>query len=189
MGVETKKMKEFPLSRTHFWIEPGPVILVTTAYKRYNNVMTAGFHLMMQHAPPLLGCVIGPWDYSYKALRITKECVVAIPTVDLADKVVDIGNCSGAEVDKFKTFNLTALPAENIQAPLIAECLANIECRVVDMRMVRKYNLFILEAIKVWTDPKRKERRTIHHNGNGTFVVDGKTINLKKKMVKWPEFL
>lgn len=182
-------MEEFSLSRTHFWIEPGPIILVTTAFKGQNNILTVGFHMMVQHEPPLIGCVIGPWDYSFKALRATKECVIAIPTVDLASKVVEIGNCSGEDVDKFKAFNLTALPAKKVKAPLIAECLTNIECKVVDTRMVRKYNLFILEAVKVWTDSKRKERRTIHHNGNGTFVVDGRTIDLKKKMVKWPEFL
>jgi flavin reductase (DIM6/NTAB) family NADH-FMN oxidoreductase RutF len=182
-------MKDFPLSRTHRWIEPGPVILVTTALKGRMNVMTAGFHMMVDHDPPLIGISIGPWDYSFKALRTTKECVIAIPTVDLASKVVEIGNCSGKDVDKFKTFKLTAIPAKKVQAPLIAECLTNIECRVIDTRMVRKYNLFILEAVKVWTDPKRKERRKIHHNGDGTFTVDGRTINLKKKMVKWPEFL
>jgi len=182
-------MEEFPLGRTHFWIEPGPVILVSTAHKGFNNVMTAGFHAMLQHEPPLLGCVIGPWDYSFKALKATKECVIAIPTVDLADKVVEIGNCSGEDVDKFKTFDLTPLPAEIVEAPLIVECLANIECRVVDMSMVQKYSFFIFEAVKTWTDSKRKERRMIHHNGNGTFVVDGRTIDLKKKMVKWPEFL
>lgn len=182
-------MEEFPVSRTHFWIEPGPVILVTTASKAHFNIMTVGFHMMVRHESPLIGLVIGPWDFSYKALRATKECVIAIPTVDLAPKVVDIGNCSGEDVDKFKAFNLTALPGKKVKAPLIAECLTNIECRVADTRMVRKYDLFILEAVKVWTDSKRKERRTIHHNGDGTFVVDGRTINLKKKMVKWPEFL
>ena len=116
-------MEEFPLSRTHFWIEPGPVILMRTAFKGHHNIMTAGFQMMVQHEPPLLGCVIGPWDYSFKVLRATKECVVAIPTVDLATTVVEIGNCSGEEVDKFNAFNLTALPAEKVKAPLIAECL------------------------------------------------------------------
>lgn len=182
-------MEEFPLSRTHFWIEPGPIILVTTAHKDHANIMTVGFHMMIEHAPPLIGLIIGPWDYSFKALRATKECVIAIPTVDLASKVVDIGNCSGEDVDKFQAFQLTALQATHINAPLIAECIANIECRVFDTRLVPKYNLFILEAVKVWTDPNRKERRTLHHRGDGTFAVDGKTINLKKRMVKWPEFL
>ena len=72
--------------------------------------------------------------------------------------------------------------------PLIAECLANIECRVTDVSLVRKYNLFILKPVKAWIDPERKERRTIHHNGDGTFVVDGRVLDLRKKMVKWPDF-
>jgi flavin reductase (DIM6/NTAB) family NADH-FMN oxidoreductase RutF len=104
--------------------------------------------------------------------------------VDIAGNVVEIGNCSGQEVDKFKTFGLTPIPGKKVKAPLIAECLANIECRVVDTW--RKHNLFILEGVKAWVDMERNERRTFHANGDGTFVVDGRTLNLKKKMVKWP---
>jgi len=36
-----------------------------------------------------------------------------------------------------------------------------------------------------WSDPKRKKRRRFHANGDGVFVVDGTTIDLKKKMAKW----
>jgi flavin reductase (DIM6/NTAB) family NADH-FMN oxidoreductase RutF len=103
--------------------------------------------------------------------------------------VIEIGNCSGKDVDKFNVFGLTPIAAKKVAAPLVSECLANLECRVVDTKMVSKYNFFILEAVKVWTDPKRKERRTFHANGDGTFVVDGRTINLKKKMVKWQSLL
>ncbi len=71
----------------------------------------------------------------------------------------------------------------------MAECLANLECRVVDTSLVDKYGLFILEVVKAWTDPGHTERRTIHANGDGTFVVDGETINLRKKMVKWQAYL
>ena len=81
------------------------------------------------------------------------------------------------------------MPAQKVKPPLIAECLANLECQVVDTGMVDKYNLFILEVVKAWIDLERQERRTLHHNGDGTFVADGKTINLKKKMVKWQEYL
>ena len=91
--------------------------------------------------------------------------MIAIPTVDLARKVVDIGNCSGETIDKFAKFKLTPLPASEVEAPLIAECVANIECRVADRALVNKYSLFILEAVRIWTDPTRKERRTLHHNG------------------------
>ncbi len=161
---------------------------MTTTDNGRANIMTMGFHMMMRHAPPLIGGIIGPWDHSYHALRATGECVIAIPTVDLAKKVVDIGNCSGRDIDKFEKFQLTAAPAKAVAAPLIAECLANIECRVADTALLEKYNLFILEAVAISIDDDRKERRTLHHNGDGTFTVDGRAIDLKQRMVLWKEF-
>lgn len=161
-------MKEIPLARVFHWIEPGPVVLVTTAHKSHANVMTMSWHMMMEFEPPLIGCVIAPLDHSFTALKATRECVIAIPAVDLASKVVEIGNCSGHDVDKFNAFGLTPLPAKKVKAPLIAECLANLECRVVNTSLVNKYSFFILEVVKAWINPKRKERRTIHHNGDGT---------------------
>jgi flavin reductase (DIM6/NTAB) family NADH-FMN oxidoreductase RutF len=107
----------------------------------------------------------------------------------MIDQVVDIGNCSGEDIDKFKAFNLTPRPAQKVKAPLIAECLANIECRVVNDSLVDKYSLFILEGVKAWVDYDRKERRTLHANGDGTFVVDGRTLNLRKKMTKWQSII
>jgi len=183
-------MNELSLSKAYRFIEPGPVVLVTTAYKGSTNIMTMSYHMMIQDGSvPLIGCSIGPWDHSFTALCATGECVIAIPTVDLASKVVEIGNCSGDDVDKFDAFGLTPVPAEKVKPPLVAECLANLECRVSDSSLVDKYNLFILEVVKAWVDLEREERRTIHHNGDGTFVVDGRTINLKKKMAKWPTYL
>ncbi|CAH2400326.1 flavin reductase family protein [Mesorhizobium escarrei] len=178
-------MKEMPASHAYRLLEPGPIVLVTTALSGKVNVMTMGFHMMVQHAPPLIGCVIGPWDRSYGALRESRECVIAIPTVDLARTVVDIGNCSGEQVDKFKKFGLSPLPARDVAPPLIGECLANIECRIADDSMVETYNLFLLEAIRIWTDPDREERRTLHHRGDGSFTIDGEVVDLRKRMVKW----
>jgi flavin reductase (DIM6/NTAB) family NADH-FMN oxidoreductase RutF len=181
-------MKEMPASKAYRFLEPGPIVLVTTMHDGRPNVMTMGFHMVVQHAPPLIGCIIGPWDHSYQALRASGECVIAIPTVDLARKVVDVGNCSGAEIDKFTKFSLKPLPAAQVKAPLVAECLANIECRVTDTTLVEKYYLFILEAVRIWVDSERKERRTLHHNGDGTFTVDGRTIDLRERMVMWKQF-
>ena len=95
---------------------------------------------------------------------------------------MSVGNCSGRDVAKFEKFALTPLPAECVKAPLIAECFANLECRVVDSRLVNKYNLFVLEVVKAWTDGKQRNPKTIHHHGYGKFVVDGETINLKSSM-------
>lgn len=181
-------IQELPLAKAFRLIEPGPVVLVTTGRAGRANVMTMSWHMVVEFTPQF-ACIIGPWDYSFFALRATRECVIAIPTVDLAGKVVDIGNCSGRKVDKFKKFGLTRLPAGKVKAPLIAECLANIECRVIDTSLVKKFGLFVLEGVKAWIDPERTERRTLHANGDGTFIVDGKTINLKRRMVKFPDLL
>ncbi len=175
-------MKEFALAKVYRLLEPGPVVLLTTARKGHANVMTMSWHTMVDFEPPLIACVVGEGDYSFGALRATGECVIAIPAVKLAPKVVKVGNSHGNELDKFKAFGLTPLLAECVAAPLIAECFANLECKVVDTRMVRKYDLFILEVVKAWIDPAQKNPRTIHHQGYGTFAVDGRTIKLKSKM-------
>ncbi|GLK68523.1 flavin reductase family protein [Hansschlegelia plantiphila] len=175
-------------SKAYRLLEAGPIVLVTTSHEGRSNVMTMGFHMVVSHDPPRIGCVIGPWDHSYKALRATGECVIAVPTVDLAGKVVDIGNCSGDEVDKFARFKLSPRPAQKVSAPLIAECLANIECRVADDALVARYGLFILEAVAISYDRDRKERRTLHHNGDGTFCADGRLIDLRERMTLWKQF-
>ena len=176
------KKTTFPLSQVYRLLEPGPVVLVTTARAGRANIMTMSWHTMMEFEPPLVGCVVTNRNYSFASLKATRECVINIPTVELAEKVVGCGNTSGRRVDKFKTFGLTPAAASRVKAPLIAECYANLECKLVDARMVAKYCFFILEVLKAWIDPSRKHPRTIHHLGKGAFMVAGKTIKLPSKM-------
>jgi flavin reductase (DIM6/NTAB) family NADH-FMN oxidoreductase RutF len=123
-------------------------VLLTTARNGRANVMTMSWHMMVEFEPPLVACVVSSADYSFAGLRATKECVIAIPALELAPKVVEIGNCSGRDVDKFERFGLTSAPAERVAPPLIVECFANLECKVTDSRLVNKYNLFVLEVLK-----------------------------------------
>lgn len=174
--------KTFPLAQVYRLLEPGPVVLVTTAHKGKANIMTQSWHTMMEFEPPLVGCVISGRNYSFAALRATKECVLNIPAVNLAKQVVGIGNCSGNQSDKFRKFKLTPLPASQVAPPLIAECYANLECKVVDTRMVNQYNFFVLEVVKAWIDPTVKTPGILHHQGKGTFMVAGKTIKLPSRM-------
>jgi len=176
------KKHSFPLSKVYTLLEPGPVVLITTSRKGVPNIMTQSWHTMMEFVPPLVGCVISGRNYSFDALNSTRECVINIPTVELAKQVVAIGNSSGRKVDKFAHNGLTALPASQVQAPLIAECYANLECRVADTRLVNSYNFFILEVLRAWIDPAVKDPQTIHHRGNGEFMVPGATIKLPSHM-------
>ncbi len=172
-------MKAFSLSKVYQLLEPGPVVLLTTSRKGRANVMSMSWHMMVEFEPPLLACIVSNANYSFAALRAAKECVIAIPTVELASKVVKVGNCSGRDVDKFARCGLTPLPSARVAPPLVAECYANLECRVVNTRLVNSHNLFILEVVKAWTDPARKNPKTIHHRGYGKFAVDGRIITLK----------
>jgi flavin reductase (DIM6/NTAB) family NADH-FMN oxidoreductase RutF len=172
-------MKNLPLSKVYQLLEPGPVVLLTTAHKGRANIMVMSWHMMVEFEPPLVACVVSGANYSFTALQATKECVIAIPALKLAPQVVEIGNCSGRDEDKFEKFGLTAAPAECVKPPLVAECFANLECKVAEARLVNKFNLFVLEVFKAWTDPEQKQPRTIHHQGYGRFVVDGETITLK----------
>jgi len=174
--------KSFPLSQVYRLLEPGPAVMVTTVRKGRANIMTMSWHTMIDFEPPTVGCVISDRNHTFGILKATRECVINIPTVELAEKVVGCGNTSGRRVDKFKTFGLTPAAASRVKAPLIAECYANLECKLVDARMVAKYCFFILEVLKAWIDPSRKHSRTIHHLGKGAFMVAGKTIKLPSKM-------
>jgi flavin reductase (DIM6/NTAB) family NADH-FMN oxidoreductase RutF len=175
-------MRDLPLSKVYQLLEPGPVVLLTTAHKGRANVMTMSWHMMVEFEPPLVACVVSGADFSFAALRATKQCVIAVPGRELAPIVVKVGNCSGRDVEKFGKFGLTAVPAERVAAPLVAECFANLECKVADTRLVSRYNLFVLEVLKAWTDTAQRNPKTIHHRGNGRFIVDGATIRLKSNM-------
>ena len=163
-------------------IEPGPVVLVSTMKGTQPNIMTMSWHMMIDFEPPILAYVISNRGFTFDIVRKTKELVINIPTVELAKKVVACENCSGRTVDKFKKFGLTPIAASMVSAPLIEECYANLECKVVDTQMASKYNISICEVVKAWIDRTQSKPSTIHHHGNGTFVFDGETIKLPSRM-------
>jgi flavin reductase (DIM6/NTAB) family NADH-FMN oxidoreductase RutF len=171
--------RDFPLSKVYGLLETGPVVLVTTARKGRADIMTMSWHTMMEFEPPLVGCVVSARNASFDALRATRQCVINIPTRELAKQVVGVGNTSGRDADKFDTFKLTAVDAAEVEAPLVAECYASLECVVADTRFVNRYNFFVLEVVRAWVDTAVKQPHTLHHRGNGVFAVASETIKLR----------
>ena len=172
-------MKKMQISKAFTLLEPGPVVFVTTNDGKKNNIMTISWTMVMDFTPKF-AITTGPWNYSYAALRKSKECVISIPTIDLLDKIVGVGTCSGADTDKFEKFGLTTVEGKHVRSPLIKECLANIECKVIDI--VERHNTVVLEGVAAYFDSSRKEKRTVHAVGDGTFVVDGRKLNRRKMM-------
>jgi flavin reductase (DIM6/NTAB) family NADH-FMN oxidoreductase RutF len=172
-------MRLLKLSRAFTLMESGPVVLVTTHGVNKDNIMTISWTMVVDFTP-VFAITTGEWNHSFAALRKNRECVIAIPTVDMLDKVVGIGTCSGTDTDKFAKFALTPVHGKVVRSPLIKECLANIECKVIDI--VKKHNIVVLEGLAAWIDTARKEKRTVHAVGDGTFIVDGRRIDRRKMM-------
>ena len=102
--------RSFPLSRVHRLLEPGPVVLVTTACEGRANIMAMSWHTMMEFEPPLVGCVISSRNHTFDTLNATRECVINIPTADLAEKVVGCGNTPGRAPTSLRYFALPPDP-------------------------------------------------------------------------------
>lgn len=168
---------DFPLGQIRRYLEPGPIVLVSSHWHGRHNIMTLGWHAVMEFTPALVGCVISSANHSFEMIRGSGECVINLPTVVLADTVVRIGNCCGAQVDKFAAFGLTPQPAQRVAAPLIGECHASFECRVHDDALVAKYDFFVLEVVKAHVAKSPRHPRTIHYTGDGAFMVAGKVIS------------
>lgn len=172
------KKEDFPLEQIRRHLEPGPIVLVSSRWKGKENIMVMGWHMMLGFSPALVGCYIWEGNHSFEMLKRSRECVINVPTSDMLDTVVGIGNSSGSSgIDKFKRLGLTAEPAHSVDAPLIGECYANFECRLADDRQIDEYGLFIWEVVRAHVLESPKRPQTLHYRGEGEFMVSGGSVN------------
>ncbi len=180
--MKSEPKRSFPANKVRRFIEPGPIILISSAYKDETNIMTCGWHMMMGY--DLIGAYIWSANHSQSLIRKSRECVINIPTVDIAPTVVGIGNCSGRDVDKFEKFKLTKEEGRHVSAPLIKECYANIECRLIDSSLIRKYELFVFQVVAARAAASPKFPKTIHYRGDGDFMVSGAETRKWRKLFR-----
>ncbi|KAK0664011.1 hypothetical protein QBC41DRAFT_21299 [Cercophora samala] len=202
-----------PPSKTNRLLEPGPILLVSTGSvpDGTHNLMTLGFHSMISHSSPtLVGITLGPWDHSYSLLQKTKECVLCVPNVRMAEKVVDIGNLSAADLSdgetKWGRFGVEVVEGERVRAGLVGGegVIGNLECEVEDERLVGGYHFWVVRVVKGWVsrenfrldgegvggeegDGDGDGGRMMHHRGDGSFFVGGRegVLDLRGRMTKW----
>jgi flavin reductase (DIM6/NTAB) family NADH-FMN oxidoreductase RutF len=184
LTMKATREHDLPVSEIRRFLEPGPIVLVSSAYRAEINIMTMGWHMVMGFEPSLIGCYIWDENHSFEMIRKSRECVINTPTYDLATKVVGIGNTSGRDVEKFARFDLTAGQSEKVKAPLIEECFANFECKVIDTKLIAKYSLFVLEVVKAHVAVHPKYPQTIHYRGGGVFMVSGENTGKFRKLFK-----
>ena len=127
---------------------PEPLCLVTTADEHGKpNVMTAGWQMQTSVHPPMIGISIAKGYYSHELIKKTREFVVCFPGEDMIEQVLTCGASSGRTVDKFAAANLTAVPATKVSPPIVAECLAAFECKLVSELTTGDHTLFVGEVV------------------------------------------
>ena len=175
------RKQNFPVAKVRRFLEPGPVVLVSSAHKGERDIMTMGWHMILGDEPSLVGCFIWDQNYSRELIRRSRQCVINVPTYDLAGAVIGIGNTHGPKPDKFEAFGLTPAPAAKVDAPLIAECYANFECRLVDASLIRRYSLFVFEVLKAHVATSPKYPTTMHYRGDGVFMISGRNVSHRSR--------
>lgn len=180
MSRRTVSKVDFPVSKIRRFLEPGPVVLLSSAWRGERDIMTMGWHMVVEFTPSLVACVISEANRTFELVRKSRECVINIPTADMLDTVVRIGNTSGRDTDKFEAFSLTPLPATRVRAPLIAECFASFECRLHDASLVKKRNLFVWEVVKAHVAKRPALPETVHYRGDGRFMISGAEVSRRR---------
>lgn len=168
------------LDKAHRLINHGPLILVSTFYKGRPNVCAVAWNMPVDFDPPKVACVVGEGNYTFECAKKTKEFVINIPDKSLLKKVIQCGSVSGRKVDKFKKYGLTPVPAAKVKAPLIKECIAHLECKLLREDLAEEYNLFLAEVVCAWAKKgffkdnrllvEKKGAKTIHHLGARCFT-------------------
>lgn len=162
MGMEEKHSKE--IWKPGNMLYPLPVVMVSVADSqgRY-NIITIGWAGTVCTNPPMVSISVRPERYSFGILRETEEFVINLTTRELTYATDYCGVKSGREVDKFKELGLTALPADQVRAPLIGESPVNMECKVRTVMPLGSHHMFLAEVVAVHADDRYLDERHKFH--------------------------
>lgn len=173
-----------PLDGVRRYLEPGPVVLVSSCHGGERDIMVMGWHTVMEFSPSLVGCVISSANHSHRLIRASGECVLNLPTTALTEQVLGIGSTTGADIDKFAAFGLTPEDSTHVAAPSIRECHAQFECRLHDDSMVERYDFFVWEVVAARALARPRHPETLHYKGDGVFMVSGEVIRRSRPGLK-----
>ena len=145
-------LQEIPLAQA-YRVTPTGLYLISTAYEGKRNVQFAFRALGISDAPPLLLIGIQDKNFSREMIQKSGEFVLNVCSENQLQAVDKSRDLSGREVeDKFVALGLTALPATRVQAPLVADCHASVECRVVSDFSTEGLHLFVGKALAAHLD-------------------------------------
>jgi flavin reductase (DIM6/NTAB) family NADH-FMN oxidoreductase RutF len=150
---------------------------VSSQHKGKRDIMSMGWHMVMEFEPSMIGCFITSANRSFDLIKKSEECVINIPEAHLLDTIIAIGNQPGG--DKFEQFGLTAGKARKVKAPVISECYAHFECKLIDKKLIKPYSMFVFKVVKAQAATSPKYPKTVHYRGDGVFMMSGENVSRK----------
>lgn len=149
---KTKETKvPVPFARSLYLLHPYNASLVTSKGRHGRiNVMAVAWITPVSVNPPLVAMSIRPERYSHDLIVETEEFVVNVPTFKMAQKVVFCGRRSGRSHDKFKGASLSPQKARKVNAPIIKECVAHLECKLVRTVEIGDHTLMIGQVVAAY---------------------------------------
>lgn len=171
--MSTKKVK-VDFSSAYLLLHPRHTVLVSCADKTgRSNIITLAWTMPTSISPPLVAISIAPKRYSHELIEETGEFVINVPTVEILKETLFCGRRSGRKVDKFREAKLTQTSAKRVRPPIIEECVAHLECKVVQKMKTGDHTIFIGEVLEAYAnegfDPKRI--KPIYHAGGEDFLT------------------
>ncbi len=174
--------KDVPPDSRYLLMHPRHTVLVTCVDKEGKpNIITLAWSTPVSFNPPIVTISVGPQRYSHKLIEETREFVINVPQMDLAKETLFCGRNSGRKVDKFKATGLTKEPARKVKPPLIKECIAHLECKVVNRFTSGDHTLFLGEVVAASVGEGffserfdvRKLRPIFHVGGDEFITLEG----------------
>ena len=143
---------------------PLPAVMVSVADAQGRpNIITLAWVGTVCTNPPMVSISVRPERYSYPILKETGEFVINLTTKELTYATDYCGVKSGRDVDKFKEMHLTAVPADQVKAPMIGESPVNIECRVREVLALDSHDMFLADVLAVHVDEKYMDEKGKFH--------------------------
>ncbi len=180
---------EVKLNQAKWLVEPGCVVLVTTGTMENPNVMTFSWQTPVNSADPcLIVLAISHVRYSYDLIKQNNELVINVPGEELLEQTHFVGTVTGRDIDKFRESGLTAVPAKVVAPPLIEECAAHLECRVVEIFNMQSHDLLVCEVLRAIAETELFDGKlipekfhTLHYLSGNYYGVMERTIQAQGK--------
>jgi len=133
---------------------PERIVWAVAEHEGRRSICPLGWKMNTSISPPMMAISVAPARFTHDLIADSGEVVLAWPGEDLAEATLLCGTRSGRDMDKFKEANLTPMRGECVGAPLVAECIANLECRVADRMTTGDHTVFGVEILAAWVNER-----------------------------------